>query len=732
MSVSTEGSIKEYTTSGSAGPFEFPYKLLSSGDLKVYLDGTQTSAFSIAGSGESWTVTLDSIPASGLGLVLIRETANTQGTPYENAKNFDADVFEGDFDRRTLVSQERDDDLDNKIGFAKGLPGVSEARRTFPDLEDQTNVVPVFNGSTWELRETSSAAPVVLSDLTVSNFSAARAIVGSTLTNGDIVYINGHTSQLSGEGVFQWDSTETTADDNGFFLKLTDTTTGRLVRQSNFVSVEHFGATGVGDNSTAIQAACDYLSTGGTLLFEPGKTYLCNTIICGDNLNLVGWGATLKRNSTANEPVIAGGEHCLFEGFTIDGDKTTYTGSSPTAQRGCIFGSYSVVSSVVSHNNPGDGIRGQGTGTPTDLNNFKASHCKTYSNGTNPGASGTGDGIYVLNGDDCLVDDCVSYSNSRWGITSTTYDGAVADATLSTNTAIRNCHTYSNSFNGVDMEAVTRPIASNLKCEDGFYFSSSPNAFVNGIEASIVYGTGAHNAEISKLYLSSVDTNQLYVDGNSPIVSDVVAGNTTPTAGNVIDVQPADSIGSLSNISVDGCYNGIVMNGITNASNLSVLNEVNVKFKFKGGFNLDDVVSVSQGISVVRGSVVPATGDWLDGDRIQFTALAALSAPGAYCVVAGTSGTWENESVLAEAFAGTLVWDPGSLADGVGETSASMTVTGASLGDYVQISAPYDLQGITANGYVDAANSVKIRLQNETTGTIDLASGTWKARVTRS
>lgn len=81
---------------------------------------------------------------------------------------------------------------------------------------------------------------------------------------------------------------------------------------------------------------------------------------------------------------------------------------------------------------------------------------------------------------------------------------------------------------------------------------------------------------------------------------------------------------------------------------------------------------------------------------------------------------------------GTAVWNPGSLADGVGETSAAITVTGAALGDYVLVSAPYDLQGITCNGYVSATDTVKIRLQNETTSVIDLASGTWKVRVIKS
>ena len=74
----------------------------------------------------------------------------------------------------------------------------------------------------------------------------------------------------------------------------------------------------------------------------------------------------------------------------------------------------------------------------------------------------------------------------------------------------------------------------------------------------------------------------------------------------------------------------------------------------------------------------------------------------------------------------TFTWDPGSLADGVGETSSAIAVPGAVLGStIVQCVAPYDLQGITLNAWVDAANSCKARLQNETTGTINLASGTW-------
>ena len=95
-------------------------------------------------------------------------------------------------------------------------------------------------------------------------------------------------------------------------------------------------------------------------------------------------------------------------------------------------------------------------------------------------------------------------------------------------------------------------------------------------------------------------------------------------------------------------------------------------------------------------------------------------------VIEDMIGTWIVQDAL---LTGSTTWNPASLADGAGETSASIAVSGAVLGDFVVVSAPYDLQGITCNGYVDVAGSVKIRIQNETGGVIDLASGTWKVKV---
>lgn len=78
----------------------------------------------------------------------------------------------------------------------------------------------------------------------------------------------------------------------------------------------------------------------------------------------------------------------------------------------------------------------------------------------------------------------------------------------------------------------------------------------------------------------------------------------------------------------------------------------------------------------------------------------------------------------------TTTIDPASLADAAGATSA-VTVTGAALGDFVLVAAPYDLTDMTVTAYVQAANAVEIRIQNESGSGHNLASGTWTIAVLR-
>lgn len=117
--------------------------------------------------------------------------------------------------------------------------------------------------------------------------------------------------------------------------------------------------------------------------------------------------------------------------------------------------------------------------------------------------------------------------------------------------------------------------------------------------------------------------------------------------------------------------------------------------------------------------------------QAQFQAENAYARPtrveiGAVSESAGTIDLKVYDEALP--LEGSATYDPGNLLDGAGATT-TVTVTGAALGDFVEVSFSLDLQGITLTGYVSAADTVSVRFQNESGGALDLASGTLRARV---
>lgn len=80
---------------------------------------------------------------------------------------------------------------------------------------------------------------------------------------------------------------------------------------------------------------------------------------------------------------------------------------------------------------------------------------------------------------------------------------------------------------------------------------------------------------------------------------------------------------------------------------------------------------------------------------------------------------------------GTITFDPPSLTTGAFAVSSGITVTGAALGDGVELYPPYDTQGIMYQASVSAANTIVIALTSCAAGTVDLASGTWGYAVKR-
>lgn len=91
-------------------------------------------------------------------------------------------------------------------------------------------------------------------------------------------------------------------------------------------------------------------------------------------------------------------------------------------------------------------------------------------------------------------------------------------------------------------------------------------------------------------------------------------------------------------------------------------------------------------------------------------------------------GEFDLLKVRLASLRASKTWDPASMLDG-GTQTTTISVVGAKLGDFAFPSFSLSLQGIISTAYVSADNVVTVVLQNETGGTINLASGTLRVVV---
>lgn len=141
------------------------------------------------------------------------------------------------------------------------------------------------------------------------------------------------------------------------------------------------------------------------------------------------------------------------------------------------------------------------------------------------------------------------------------------------------------------------------------------------------------------------------------------------------------------------------------------------------GFKYIDV-----GLSQNPAAAMPTKITGTRGDIVINDFPAASDAHGWVCTASGTAGTWRPFGITS--LYAQKDYDPPSLNNGDG-TTETITVTGAAVIDYVDASFSLDLQGITMTAWVSAADTVSVRLQNETGGTLDLGLGVLRAKVTK-
>ncbi len=254
---------------------------------------------------------------------------------------------------------------------------------------------------------------------------------------------------------------------------------------------------------------------------------------------------------------------------------------------------------------------------------------------------------------------------------------------------------------------------------------------------------GGTTFSFRNVYVNSCDVGGWDLRNIIALTLDACAvDNNTATASTVVKIQSCK--GRISGFDFEAnesnAANGRIIEIAGGYLTIDDLKSYNNVISGNGGA----LVKVSSGAKVIFNAPQLGGGvsDSYDGSDTYYTLVVASDAGAVDLnqpVITALSGSGGTAVAVADysfnitkntILNGSITWDPINLADGAGETSSGITVTGAKVGDAVVVYPPYDMQDCLVYGYVQATNTVEIRIQNESGAARNtFASGSWKVRV---
>lgn len=117
---------------------------------------------------------------------------------------------------------------------------------------------------------------------------------------------------------------------------------------------------------------------------------------------------------------------------------------------------------------------------------------------------------------------------------------------------------------------------------------------------------------------------------------------------------------------------------------------------------------------------------------IPATVSGPLNLSGVLRLSSGSTNWVVAVNVMENTLQAQVAYNPPSLVVGAASAISTLAVTGAALGDFAEASFSLDMQGLTIQAWVSAADTVSYMTVNPSgnpTGTVDLASGTLRLRV---
>ena len=751
---------------------------------------TQPSGYTVSGAGNQTggtiTLTAGSLPV-GTSIYIASSPAQVQSLLLQQGAAFNPNDLMNAFDYLCREVQAVDRKYSGSLRIPEPLAALGAPLNTVLPIPVANQVigwnglatslvnlslgsVPLVTPGTGSVTA-STIAPGSVGQVTLASDVQYRvdtiaALKALTVTYKSVLVLGYYAAGDGGGGKFYWDAASTATDNAGTIFALNAGGTGRFIRIFNGVfNVRYFGAKGdnVASDTPYLNlavAACVLAGKGS--IYIPNGVYRMDTqfLVNGSNIRVYGDGigiTVLRCNAWIDGIRVADGypaantdlTNITIENISVNGDRSGHSnGANDTNGNGININACNrvIVRNCEVYDMEQQGIAStywQVAGQKQD--SIVIDSCivrNTQSNRIAIGIEGRGRAAHITN--NAIVNGGSLYVGHQSGTGvdngETQVIGNRVDGTGNTTgygiiitDNMYNCSVIGNFVTGYDIGI---RISSNGQSLSDFIVSN--NVVINfnsyGILAGPMNGSVSSNIMVTHNKLKSATGTAaigLYkaasaignridgVLGVGILCSDngnQIIGNTITSTGYSV------SLGTTTG-------NQILCNYLSTQVDSSVSVLLNNQFGNYGS-------TVNRGSDYYLGTArftatnaAPSTGTWAIGDTVVNSSPTAGANSGWVCITAGTPGTWLRYGFIA--LEGSATIDPANLAAGAEQTLATITVTGASLGDYVTISAPYDLQGCMITGYVSAADTVTIRQRNGTAGAIDLASGTWRARVVK-